>query len=78
MLSGDIGYDEIYSIAPAPNTRFGGACSIYSRARFSFRHGAATNVGFLDGHIKLMKYGEVPYNARAGHTNDPDEFYREY
>ena len=78
MLSGDIGYDGIYSISPAPGTRFGGSASLYSRARFSFRHGAKTNVGFLDGHVQLMKYAEVPYDARAAHTNDPNEFYREY
>ena len=78
MLSGDIGYDSIYSIGSESSNRFGGANSIYSRARFSFRHNRATNVGFLDGHLKLMKYGEVPYNAREGHVYDPNEFYREY
>ena len=78
MLSGDIGYDGIYSIGSEASNRFGGANSIYSRARFSFRHSASTNVGFLDGHLKLMKYGEVPYNTREGHVYDPNEFYREY
>ena len=78
MLSGDIGYDGIYSIGSEASNRFGGANSIYSRARFSFRHSASTNVGFLDGHLKLMKYGEVPYNTREGRLYDPEEFYREY
>ena len=78
MLSGDIGYDGIYSIGSESSNRFGGACSLYSRARFSFRHNRATNVGFLDGHVKLMKYSEVPYNAQNAHTYDPNEFYTEY
>ena len=78
MLSGDIGYDGIYKIAPGPDSRSAGASSLNKRGAFSFRHNAQTNVGFIDGHIKQMKYGEIPLHTEAGTLYDPNEFYREY
>ena len=78
MLSGDIGYDFVYKIPPAPNSRSAGATSLNKRSGFSYRHKLQTNVGFVDGHVKLMKYGEVPLHTEAGTVYDPNEFYREY
>lgn len=78
MLCGEIGYDGIYSPYPAAATIFSGANALYGRGRFSFRHNKKTNVGFMDGHVKQLSYGEVPLNANYGTRYDPDGFYREY
>ena len=78
MLCGDLGYDGIYSPFPSTLKIFGYGASIYQRSRFSYRHGKKTNIGFIDGHVKEMEYGKVPYTAQYGRTFDPDEFYREY
>ena len=78
MLCGEIGYDGIYSKVPATPSTFSGATAHYSRARFSYRHNKQTNIGFIDGHIKLLSYGQVPLNPNYGTLYDPDGFYREY
>jgi len=79
MLSGEIGYDGIYSPFPATVTQRCGANALYRRdVAFSFRHSKQCNVGFLDGHVKSMKYNEVPLYPNYGRTYDPNEFYREY
>ena len=78
VLCGEIGYDGIYSPYPATPTTFAGAPALYARWRFSYRHNKQTNVGFIDGHIKLLSYGDVPLNANYGTLYDPNEFYREY
>ena len=78
MLSGEIGYDGVYSPFPATVTQRGGATSLWRRSYFSYRHSLTTNVGFLDGHIKAMKYNEIPDHAQYGRLYDPNEFYRDY
>ena len=78
MLCGEIGYDGVYSKVPAAPTTFAGANAHYARGRFSYRHSKQTNIGFLDGHLKLLSNGEVPLNPNYGATYDPNEFYREY
>ena len=78
MLCGEIGYDGVYAMPPAVPTTRSGANAHYARGRFCFRHSKQTNVGFLDGHIKLLSYGEVPLNPNYGATYDPNEFYREF
>ena len=78
MLCGEIGYDGIYSRFPAAPTTFSGSTAHYARSRFSYRHNKQTNVGFLDGHVKLLSYGQVPLNANSGALYDPNEFYREH
>ena len=78
MLSGDIGYDGIYSIGPAVPKARSGANALWKREIFSFRHDRKTSVGFVDGHIKAMAFGEVPAHAQNKTLYDPDGFYREY
>jgi prepilin-type N-terminal cleavage/methylation domain-containing protein/prepilin-type processing-associated H-X9-DG protein len=78
LLSGEIGYDFIYGIPTKPNSRFAGATSLNDRESFCFRHNRQTNVGFVDGHIKLMKYAEIPLKTGNGTLYDPNEFYRDY
>ena len=77
-LVGDIGYDGIYVPFPAtPNQRCGGA-GFYRRAYASFRHNKQCNVGFLDGRVASLSYGQIPDHAQYGRTLDPDEFWRDY
>ena len=79
MLCGEIGYDGIYTALPASlTTPKSGANAHYSRSTFCYRHDKKTNIGFIDGHIKLLSYGDVPLNANYGTLYDPNEFYREY
>ena len=79
MLCGEIGYDGIYTALPASlTTPKSGANAHYSRSTFCYRHDKKTNIGFIDGHIKLLSNSEVPLKAAGGTLYDPDEFYREY
>ena len=78
MLCGEIGYDGVYSKVPAAPTTFAGGNAHYARGRFSYRHSKQTNIGFLDGHLKLLSYGQVPLNPNYGTLYDPNEFYREF
>ena len=78
MLCGEIGYDGVYSKVPAAPTTFAGGNALYARGRFSYRHSKQTNIGFLDGHLKLLSYGQVPLNPNYGTLYDPNEFYREF
>ena len=78
MLCGEIGYDGVYSKVPAAPSTFAGGNALYARGRFSYRHSKQTNIGFLDGHIRLFSNGEVPLNPNYGTLYDPNEFYREY
>ena len=78
MLCGEIGWDGVYAQLPATVSSFSGADAHYRRDTFCYRHDRKTNVGFIDGHIKLLSYGEVPLNANSGTLYDPDGFYREY
>ena len=79
MLSGEIGYDGVYKPLPTvENSRSGGASSLCNRASFCYRHNRQTNVGFVDGHIRLMSYSEIPLHTELGTTYDPNEFFRDY
>ncbi|MBQ7695398.1 MAG: prepilin-type N-terminal cleavage/methylation domain-containing protein [Lentisphaeria bacterium] len=78
MLCGEIGYDGVYSRVPAAPSTFAGGNAHYARGRFSYRHSKQTNIGFLDGHLKLLSYGQVPLNPNYGTLYDPNEFYREF
>ena len=79
MLCGETGWDGVYTALPAsPTEPRSGANAHYSRSTFCYRHDKKTNVGFIDGHIKLLSNGEVPLKATEGTLYDPDEFYREY
>ena len=78
MLCSEVGRDGVYRPIPATVTVTGGGASLYKREYFSYRHDKKTNVGFIDGHIKLLSYGQVPLEPNHGRTYDPDEFYREY
>ncbi len=77
-LVGDIGYDGIYVPFPTtPNQRCGGA-GFHRRLYASFRHNKQCNVGFLDGRVASLSYGQIPDHAQYGKTLDPDEFWRDY
>ena len=78
MLCGEIGWDGVYAPLPATASSFSGANAHYSRSTFCYRHDKKTNIGFIDGHLKLFSYREVPLRAAEGTLYDPDEFYREY
>ena len=78
MLSGDIGWDGIYSVGPAVPKARSGANALWRREYFSYRHDRKTNVGFMDGHTAAMSFDQVPLHAQYKTLFDPNEFYREY
>ena len=65
LLSGEAGYDGVYKPYPATPTCASDATCLYGRGFFAFRHSKVTNVMFVDGHLGIKRYFEVPVNSNS-------------
>lgn len=50
------------------------ANGLLKRNRMAFRHSSGANACFLDGHVTLLRYNDVPED----HNIDPDDFWRDH
>ena len=72
MLFSEIGYDGWKY--PGPGTRGWGAAQGKRSEYFAFRHKKKCGVDYVDGHVSLVPYANIPTDNDA--TKDPHDFFR--